>query len=213
VSILGIPVYDENDPLNDVVTPCDVAQEDSRHYHVVRGIVKETKRTPKYFRVEIMDQSGSVSVFANTENAISKRDSIVALMKGNSLIDFMKVDDPDEEFSDFLFNKYLPKKHYLEDEDVPEKFIGMEGTPSLVYILSARAFKTKSNLWMASMYFWDGKEIQEGVVFPKQFDRMAEVLGNRKLVLIEWTYTKDGSVSIGDAISWKNWKKLKRKVK
>jgi len=42
---------------------------------------------------------------------------------------------------------------------------------------------------------------------------LAEVVGNRKLVLLEWEYTRDGSISVVDAISWKNWKKLKRKVK
>ena len=213
VSILGIPMYDDNDPLNDVITPCDEAQEDSRHYHLVRGIVKETKRTPKYFRVEIMDQMGSVSVFANTENAISKRDNVVALIKGNNLIDFMHLDKPDEEFSEFVFDKYLQQRHYAEDENVPEKFMGMEGSPTLAYILSARAFKTKKGVWMASFFYWDGEVIREAVVFPKQFDKLAEVVGNRKLVLLEWEYTRDGSISVVDAISWKNWKKLKRKVK
>jgi DNA polymerase-3 subunit alpha len=128
--------------------------------HIIRGLVKETKRTPKYFRIVIEDSSGTYSGFANRDIAITKKDYIIAMVAGNTILhieDFNDVDTGSEtKFAKFLLDQ-------VEDRDdnpwtvLYEKGLNPglnEGKYSLGYIFNTSRFVTKKGQDMASVYWY-----------------------------------------------------------
>lgn len=128
--------------------------------HIIRGLVKETKRTPKYFRVSIEDSTGTYSGFANRDIAITKKEYVIAMVAGNSILhieDFNEVDTG----SDSKFAKFLNDQ--ADDvEDNPWDILYEKGLNpglnvgkySLGYIFNTSKFTTKKGQDMATVYWY-----------------------------------------------------------
>jgi hypothetical protein len=137
-------------------TPCGEATE-SADVYIIRGTVKETKRTPKYFRVEIEDASGLYSGFANRDEVLNKRDYVVALVCDQGILyveDFNEIDS-----SKSVFKKFLDAE-ISGDEDpfayLYDKLLSPgvnRDAYSLAFYVGYRQFSTKTGTVMANVYF------------------------------------------------------------
>lgn len=133
---------------------------------VVRGVVKASKRTPKYFRVEIEDSSGVCSSFADKDSAvINKRDYLITLIGDQTIHhydDFYAVESGESQtpFAQFLRNSIDPNANqtpydHLLDHGCTYDMIADGSTPILGFVLNTVRFKTKSGVEMASLYMWN----------------------------------------------------------
>lgn len=155
---------DNETQFDSILSPCALAQEskDSLELYVIKGVVKGTKRTTKYFRIEIEDSSGVLSSFADLSADISKRDYVIALVGDQTIFhleDFNEVDGGSQsDFANFL------RWQTNGDDDSPYRIVYEHGieplpqhngrTPFMGYLVKTVQFKTRKGKDMASSYFW-----------------------------------------------------------
>lgn len=159
--------------------------------HIIRGIVKSTKRTATYFRVEIEDASGTYTGFANMDKTLSKRDYIIAMVGDNSLMhfeDFNQLDQSDSKFARFL-------RDQIEDNPNPYEEVykkGLEpglnvGRMTLAYLMSASRFTNKKGNEMCRVYFYIPEHgMVNLMLFGHQLDKLASELEGE----LEWKMLK-----------------------
>jgi DNA polymerase III subunit alpha len=162
-----ITMNDES-PFDDIIFSCAEANnsKESTEMFVIRGVVKSSKRTPKYFRVEIEDSTGVCSSFADKEEAvINKRDYLIALIGDQTVHhydDFYAVESGESQtpFANFLRTQVhegsnlTPYDHFLQ-HGCTYDMIADGSTPILGFVLNTVRFKTKSGVEMASLYIWN----------------------------------------------------------
>lgn len=159
------------------VQPISEFHETKSPLTIVKGVVRSTKKTPQYLRVEIEDQSGSTTIFCDRNAEISNRDMIYALIGDRTLHMFA---DAYEYADSDLFNLvdlmdqglnhpkswlYGTGLHYLES-----------GEKSLVYMFNTRTFVTAKGKEMANLYVWDGMKISKVVLFPALYPKVKSLL-------------------------------------
>ena len=74
--ILGFEagLADSDNEMDDLVEPIEGFHEIYSELRMIKGVVRSTKKTPKYLRVEIEDQTASVSVFCDRNAEIANRE-------------------------------------------------------------------------------------------------------------------------------------------
>jgi len=155
---------------DEIIAPCSEANnsKESNDMFVVRGVVKASKRTPKYFRIELEDASGVCSSFADKEEAvINKRDYLIALVGDQTIHhyeDYYAVESGESQsaFANFLrshvsSDSNLTPYDHLQEIGATYDMIADGSTPVIGFILNTVKFKTKSGMDMASLYVWNPK--------------------------------------------------------
>jgi DNA polymerase-3 subunit alpha len=149
LEVLNCPIYVEDDKrFENLLTPLAEVP-DTGKMCVVRGMVKAVKRTPKYFRVELEDSSGTKSFFADDISApIKKRDFLICLAGDKSLIAFA---NPEEESP--LIN-FLLNPPGISDEI----FATFRDDYTSGVVVSSKWFKTKAGELMANTWIYGHRE-------------------------------------------------------
>jgi hypothetical protein len=152
---------------------------DSGTVGVVRGIVKAVKRTTTYFRIEMEDESGTRSFFADDIQAgIRKGDFILALVGNKGLIAFQNPYE-DGPLTDFILNpNRLPYKGVCES---------MRNGNVLGLVLSCKTFKTKKQgLTMGNPLIYDlqKKEFKKYTMFPSTYEQYSGQLSPFQYVVV-----------------------------
>lgn len=164
--LLNYPVtMNDKSPFDDIIMPCAMAQDDKEdiNLYIVRGVVKSTKRTPRYFRAEIEDASGVVSSFADSDAIINKRDYVIAIVGDQTIHhieDFNEVETgrSDSKFSKFLHaqisGESIEEYDFLYDLGIKRGVNDNGKTLALAYHINTVRFKTKTGKDMSSSYFY-----------------------------------------------------------
>jgi DNA polymerase-3 subunit alpha len=175
--ILGFPIQHEFDDIfTDVVETCtsfDIADPDM---HIVRGVVKSAKKWPGNMRLELEDETGGLSLFADKECEISSRDYVYALVGDKGLhMHCDAFDHEGTELYDFVKLMNSGLEHY--NSNMYSHGLGpFSDERTLMYCFDFRAFPTKKGDTMANMYCWDGRELSKIVIFPKLYRSFASIL-------------------------------------
>lgn len=163
---------------------------------LIKGIVRSTKKTQNYLRVEIEDATSSATIFCERNTEIANRDFIYALIgdktmhmhcdayehHGSDLSNLMSIRDlgREHEYS-WLYN------HGLGD---------VTSEKSLLYIFSIRHFITSKGKEMANVYAWDGERMVKIVVFPTIYKKLKPLL-----VKNNWYAAKMSKIEDRDQLS------------
>lgn len=143
---------------------------------LIKAVVRSTKKTPQYLRIEFEDHSGSSTVFAERNTELSTRDYIYALIGDRTLHDFCDAYEYyDTSLYDFMM---LRAKGYNHDYGWLYKTgLGTtEQDKTLMYIFHMRKFITSTDKEMANLYCWDGEKIFKVVVFPNTLRKVKGIL-------------------------------------
>ena len=177
--ILGFAagLSDSNNEMDELVEPIEGFHEIYSELRMIKGVVRSTKKTPKYLRVEIEDQSSSVSVFCDRNAEIANRDFMYFLIGDRTLHMFC---DAYEYVGSELYDLTQLRKQGMDHEYAWLYDTGLgdsDDERSLLYVFSTRTFTTAKGKDMANFYAWDGKKIIKVVVFPMLYNKMRHVLG------------------------------------
>lgn len=138
---------------------------------LIKAIVRSTKKTPQYLRVEFEDYSGSTTVFADRNTELSSRDYVYALIGDRTLHSFCDAYN----YIDTDLHKLVAIMSKGVDHEYSwlyENGLGHVGDEkSLIYILNSRIFVTSKEKTMSNMYCWDGRSIFKVVVFPQIYGK------------------------------------------
>ena len=219
--ILGFSIgdADEND-IDVVLDKLSDFHETNSPLMLVKAIVRSTKKTPQYLRIEFEDRSGSATVFGERNTELSNRDYVYALIGDRTLHGYCDaynyIDTP---LYDFIKLKMQGMNH--EYSWLYEHGLGdVASDKTLLYVFNLRVFKTSRGFEMANIYCWDGKNMFKIVVFASILKKIKSILKNNQwfaakidridekdsLVKID-SYklsSGDGLISVNDFIKRKN---------
>ena len=181
LSVLGFAInlnQDENE-IDKYVQPLVDFHEINSPLTVVKAVVRSTKKTPQYLRVEIEDQSGSTTIFCDRNAEISNRQLIYALIGDRTLHTFCDAYEyHNTELMDIveLMDKGMDHDYsWLYNEEMGTA----EHDKSLVYVFSMRTFVTSKGKQMANIYAWDGVKIVKIVIFPAVYPKVKGIIANK----------------------------------
>lgn len=215
-AILNYPIFlNEKSEFDDILTPCAEVDESSELY-VIRGVVKDTKRTDKFYRVTIEDSSGTLAVFANQSVELNKRDSIIAMVGDSSLHyveDYKKALARTPRFvklfqaikSGSVINQY----DFLLDKDTSYSF---DDPKTIMYLISVASFKTKKGQLMGNAYMWNSESgFVKAVIFPQKFAYLKHIWDERLFSwnLIQTTEPKGGGIAVDKIVEPEKYCKMK----
>jgi DNA polymerase-3 subunit alpha len=121
---------------------------------VCMGIVGADKSKPGWRLIDLVDESGTASVFVNPDDHIEVGRVYVFLVANNSVVKCIDVDELDTQGT---FQRFLSKVTLNIDE---EKFV----------VLNFKSRKTKAGKYMADITFADrNKELITALVWPSTF--------------------------------------------
>lgn len=173
--LLNYPINSDSkfDPM---IEACEDAAGDTEGVHIIRGIVKDTKRAATYFRAAIEDSSGVYTGFIDRNKSIAKRDYVIAMVCGSTI---MHYEDFNEiEMSKSAFAKFLNDQ--IDDTPNPYDAIYEKGLKpglniekySLAYLMGVSKFTTKKGSNMATLYWFIPEHgILKTMLFNKQIEK------------------------------------------
>jgi len=177
--ILGfaIGMGEGDNEIDQVVEPIEGFHEIYSPLRIIKGVVRSTKKTPKYLRVEIEDQSSSVSVFCDRNTEIANRDFGYFVIGDRTM--HMHCDAYDYVGSDLYDLAMLMRKGKEHDYSwLYDTGLGdASAERSLLYIFSAREFTTGKGKDMSNLYAWDGERTLKIVVFPYLHGKIRHLVG------------------------------------
>jgi len=143
---------------------------------LVKAIVRSTKKTPQYLRIEFEDLSGSATVFAERNIELATRDYIYALIGDRTLHFFCDaynyIGTP---LYDFIKLRMQGAEH--EHSWLYQHGLGdMASDKTLLYIFNMRIFKTSRGFEMGNIYCWDGTNMFKIVVFASVLKKIKPIL-------------------------------------
>jgi DNA polymerase-3 subunit alpha len=143
---------------------------------LIKAIVRSTKKTPQYLRIEFEDYSGSSTVFASRDTELANRDYVYALIGDRTLHSFCDAYNfVDTDLHKFIMLRQKGDNHeYSWLYDTGLGHIGEEKT--LMYIMHSRVFTTAKDKTMANLYCWDGQQIFKVVIFPRPYAKLKSVI-------------------------------------
>jgi DNA polymerase-3 subunit alpha len=176
--ILGFPITIVSDR-----NEMDEFVEDIANFHeinspltLVKAVVRSTKKTPQYLRIEFEDASGSATVFAERDTEVAVRDYLYALIGDRTLHSFSDafnyIDSPLHEFIKLRAKGFEHDYGWL----YPSGLGDADNEKTLLYIFHTRFFTTQTGKDMANLYCWDGKQIFKIVVFPGVFGKLKSII-------------------------------------
>ncbi len=204
----------ETSPFDSVLTDCAVANDskDENNLYLIRGVVKDSKRTPRYHRVEIEDLTGVFSSFVSGDKDISKRDYVLAMVGDNTvhhIEDYHEVENgSDSKFARWIrsqINNDDPNPFgFLLDHGISE--VNQDKDPYVAYLLSTATFKTKKDTVMGNVYIYiPDAGIEKLTVFPGTLMKRHELLGDPfEWVLIKTSENRN-SIILDDVVSVVDW--------
>jgi DNA polymerase-3 subunit alpha len=178
--ILGFAIdgQDTKTDADELVEPISEFHEINSPLTLVKAVVRSTKKTPHYMRVELEDHSGSVSVFVDRNAEISTRDYLYAIIGDRTLHMYCDVYHYEgSELQKLIAMKNAGKDHeysWLYNHD-----LGVVGDEKcLIYIFNDRMFVTSSGKEMANLYAFDGEKFVKIVVFPAIYRKLKNVIAS-----------------------------------
>lgn len=177
--VLGfaIGMGNSDNEMDEVVEPIEGFHEIYSPLRIVKGVVRSTKKTPKYLRVEIEDQTSSVSVFCDRNAEIANRDFMYFMIGDRTLHMYCDAYNyAGSELYDLASLMAKGKNHdykWLYDTGLGDS----NDERSLLYVFSTRSFTTSKGKDMANIYAWDGERTLKIVVFPMLHGKIRHLLG------------------------------------
>lgn len=197
--LLSWPVdMDQHTEFDDRMTPCGHFVDNPKDVGVIKAIVRSTKRTPTYFRVEFEDSTGAITYFAEQNDVIDQGDFMIAMVGNKTVYNYIDVyslgEDENDPFYQFLLDDGLSEyKEFCYQHDIAD----FSGDKALCKIVGIREFMTKTGKPMGSMLCWDGNEYRSFVIFPQQYAANVLRLKKWNTVVIKQEYLqKDGGWTI-----------------
>lgn len=176
--ILGfaINLNQEENEIDKYVKPLSDFHEINSPLTVVKAVVRSTKKTPQYLRVEIEDQSGSTTIFCDRNAEIANRQLIYALIGDRTLHTFCDAYEYHNsnliDIIDMMDNGLNHDYAWLYNEELGNS----DSDKSLVNIFSMRTFITAKGKQMANIYAWDGVKIIKIVIFPTVYTKVKHLI-------------------------------------
>ena len=176
--ILGFPIAlsTEKNEIDDFVEDLAGFHEIHSPLTIVKAVVRSTKKTPQYLRIEFEDHSGSSTVFAERDTEISVRDYLYAMIGDRTLHAFCDVFKYHETpLHDFVQLRHKGNDHehgWLYDNGLGH----VDDEKTLLYIFHTRFFTTQTGKDMANLYCWDGEQIFKIVIFPGIFNKLKKTI-------------------------------------
>jgi len=187
---------------------------------LVKAIVRSTKKTPQYLRIEFEDFSGSATVFAERNTELATRDYIYALIGDRTLHFFCDaynyIGTPLYDFIKLRMQGVEHEHSWLYQHGIGD----MTSDKTLLYIFNMRIFKTSRGFEMGNIYCWDGANMFKIVVFASVLKKIKPILKtgawfaakiekiDEKNPLVQIDSYKlsssDGLISVNDFIKRKN---------
>jgi len=195
--ILGFAagLADGDNEMDDFVEPIEGFHEIYSPLRLIKGVVRSTKKTPKYLRVEIEDQTSSVSVFCDRNSEIANRDFMYFLIGDRTLHLYCDAYDyVGSELYDLVSVMSRGMNHeysWLYDTGLGDA----SAERSLLYVFSTRTFTTAKGKDMANIYAWDGEKTLKIVVFPFLYAKIRGLIGSTGWFAAKLKAVKDMDVS------------------
>lgn len=160
----------------------DLDEYDEKDTFCIFAMVREVKRGDGWARVDCLDETGSVGIFASENTPIEKGQMYAMLVANNRIARYAPVDEIHSKstntFVQFLGKRSLP--------DVTEGFY---------HVVSFQTRKTKAGKNMADMVIADAEKNLMGVlVFPQNFLQAYSKCKEGSTVMMDLKQTEDGSV-------------------
>ena len=215
--ILNYPIFlNEESVFSGVLSTCKEAEADEDGMHIIRGVIKGTKRTDKYYRIEIEDDTGTIAVFADQSVDVSKRDSVIALVGDSALHyieDYQKAQESPPKFVQYFQaikeGKAEEQYGFLLDADTT---YGVESQKTVAFLFSISSFKTKKGAKMGSAYWWSPElGFFKTMMFPGSYNYNIKVL--EKIFgwyVMQIDQMKDGGLALDKALSPERYCSLKK---
>jgi DNA polymerase-3 subunit alpha len=170
---------------------------------IVKAIVKEVKKYSDNTRITIEDQSGSMTVYVDS-GVVDEDAVIIGLVCGNRLAGFTYLADYQQRKRAGLpltpFERLCEGDIFSEDEkELYNHGIGkLTDAKALVAPLSVRTFKTRKGEYMARAIVTDGENVEDIVIFPSQYKKVAAWLQPYTKICIKTTRTDSGDLTLAD---------------
>lgn len=176
--ILGFSIKTnaEKNEMDDFVGQLAEFHETASPLTLIKAVVRSTKKTPQYLRIEFEDHSGSTTVFAERNTELSTRDFVYALIGDRTLHSFCDAYEYDgTELHDLIMLMKQEDNH--EFGWLKEHGLGhVEDEKTIMRIFHMRKFITSTEKEMANLYCWDGQSIFKVVVFPNTLKKVKHLL-------------------------------------
>ncbi len=214
--VLSYPFYAEQDEtFNTVIEKCGDVDTEKSEFHVVRGLTKNPKKKGHYFKVDIEDSTGSVTVFGDKDHPIKAKEYICALVGDKSLVAYCDATQLDD-----LDNPFVQLLNLMADDVVPEG-IGeavsygagdINAGISLGIVLKNRVFKTKKGDPMSNAYIYDPlmNEVHKVVCFPRALPRLIKYLEPMEQIIYKKDHLDKGGYCLTDIIGLASYLDIKR---
>jgi DNA polymerase III subunit alpha len=203
--VLNCSIYaDEDETFKDLLSKVTEV-EDNNGIHIVRAVVKETKRKPHFFRVALEDSSGTNSFFCDNRDAeIKSKNYLLAIVGNKSLMAYCDANDNDAPLYEFISR--LEKGEFI---DLKPHGIGEFGEDKYqAYVMSARKFKTKKGQDMASITLFEPYTgFHKTTVFPSLYGKMEAYMKPLNHVIVK---AGNKPEIIDDMITYEKFKELKK---
>lgn len=162
----------END-MDKFVEPIQGFHEIYSPLRLVKGVVRSTKKSPKYLRVEIEDSTAAATVFCERNTEVANREFIYALIGDRTM--HMHCDAYEyHDSSLYGLTKIMDKGMNHEYSWLYDHGLGdASSEKSLLYVFSVRPFITSKGKEMANIYAWDGVKMLKIVVFPMLYKKIS----------------------------------------
>ena len=176
--ILGFSIQsgEEKNEMDEFVGKLSDFHEINSPLTLVKAIVRSTKKTPQYLRIEFEDYSGSTTVFADRNTELANRDYVYALIGDRTLHSFCDAYNyVGSDLHKFIMLRQKGDNH--EYNWLYETGLGhVDEEKTLMYVMHSRVFTTSKDKVMANMYCWDGREIFKVVIFPKPYMKLKSII-------------------------------------
>lgn len=220
--LLNYPVtMNDKSPFDSIIMPCADAQDNKEdiNLYIVRGVVKSTKRTSRYFRAEIEDATGVVSSFADSDAVINKRDYVIAIVGDQTIHHVADFNDIETGKTDSKFSRFLQRQmagdsldefDFLYDKGVKRSIVPNGKTPLLAYLINTVNFKTRNDKDMCSSYFYipDHGWLKTTIFGSSVVSHRSELNSVFEWKMLKITSGKNGQYSLVNVISAEKWCKM-----
>ncbi len=220
--LLNYPVtMNDKSPFDEIIMPCSDAQDNKEdiNLYIVRGVVKSTKRTPRYYRAEIEDSTGVVSSFADSNAAINKRDYVIAIVGDQTIHHIEDFNDIETGKSESKFSSFLHKQisgesindyEFLYDLGIKSGVTPNGKTLALAYHINTVMFKTRTEKDMSSSYFYipDVGWIKTTMFGDAVLGNQSELKKDFDWKMIKISLGRNGQYSLASIASAEKWCKM-----
>ncbi len=217
--LLNYPItMNDKSPFDKIIMPCSEAQDNKEeiNLYIVRGVVKSTKRTPRYFRVEVEDSTGVVSSFADSDALVSKRDYVIAIVGDQTVHHIEDFNEVETGASTSKFAKFLRRQ--IDDEPMDEfdflydvgikRGVNPNGKSlCLAYLVNTVKFQTRTGRDMSSSYFYVPEYgwLKITAFGSSVITNQTELSRDFEWKMIKVSEGKNGQLSLASIVSAEKW--------